>query len=474
MTDLVETAVVSDGDIPCIGTRKGQNSNVNADDNSTPAPPQPEHGRCTYFIPNKGRYCRFHATPDGTRCGNHPVESETKSDQQERIPCPLDPSHSVYKSRLSQHLKVCSKLRQEEIQVRLPFFNKGVNLASGKVACEYAKDLAEEPAEQNQELKQVLLQRLELAYPRAVACVIGPDADPEVLLERSVLSSAGNVSHAEKHEAQNVALTSKAVDRSLLREDSVVVEYGCGRAGLATAICAERPGLRYVLVDRDARRHKIENREEHRVERTLRLRLDIADFDLASMLSAPLTPEQLPRASDFQSGALVASGNQNSGPAERLEQVWQAAAALQSAPWPPQHVLACAKHLCGGATDIALRSVLRRGGNVDASICIATCCHHRCDDVTYVNLPFLKEIGLCGSGGEFEVLASLAGWAVGGRGDVQARRRQGMMVKRCLDLGRVAWIREHLSLQDAAFVEYIEKNVTPENFAIIAGSNAQA
>mmetsp|Transcript_60258 Transcript_60258/g.197008 ORF Transcript_60258/g.197008 Transcript_60258/m.197008 type:complete len:691 (+) Transcript_60258:343-2415(+) len=436
-------------------------------------PPQ-EKGRCTYFVAGKGRYCRFHASPGGERCGAHLAEPE---DDQQRVPCPLDGGHTVYKNRLAQHLKICSKKRQDEILVRQPFFKKGVNGGGGAQA-----ELDQEDRQLEAEvdgslagldLQDTFLVRLAAAFPRAVAEVLGPSVDPEELLARSVVATAGNLAHAEKHEAQNLALTAMISERGLLEGDPVVVEYGCGRAGLATAVLAEKPGIRCVLVDRDAPRNKMEHRQEHRGERVLRLRLDIADFDLAALLQAPLDPAALPRAADFKGEALQVSSttdaNGNSGPAERLEELWKAAAALQAAaPWPPSRLLACAKHLCGGATDIALRSLQGRPGGVEASVCIATCCHHRCDSVSYLNVPFLQRLGLCEAEGEFARLASLAGWAVGGRGDVRAKRHIGMMAKRILDLGRVAWLREAMGLKDAALAEYIGKEVTPENIAIVA------
>lgn len=392
---------------------------------------------------------------------------------------------------MKQHLKQCSKRRQDEILVRQPFYRKGVNLGgSGDLASEAgpaeglpgASDAVVEPAAAESApgggdgaALASLLERLAVAYPRAVAEVLGASTDAEELLQRSVLAAAGNVAHAEKHEVQNAALTDLIMEWGLAGSEALVVEYGCGRAGLAASVLARRPGLRCVLVDRDARRHKMENRQAHRAEAVLRLRLDISDFDLEALVARePLAArETLPSAADFSGEALRTAsshcnGSGHLGPAERLEELWKAAAALQVPPWPPGRLLACAKHLCGGATDIALRSLVGRGAAA-AAVCIATCCHHRCDDVSYVNLPFLQGFGLCESGGEFARLASLAGWAVGGRGDVVEKRRIGMMAKRMLDLGRVAWLREALGLQDASLAEYIEKDVTPENIAIIAG-----
>ena len=51
-------------------------------------------------------------------------------------------------------------------------------------------------------------------------------------------------------------------------------------------------------------------------------------------------------------------------------------------------IFCVAKHLCGGATDLALASILQKKEDVHG-IAIATCCHHCCDLKTFSNLPFL-------------------------------------------------------------------------------------
>jgi tRNA:m4X modification enzyme len=61
-------------------------------------------------------------------------------------------------------------------------------------------------------------------------------------------------------------------------------------------------------------------------------------------------------------------------------------------------VVAVSKHLCGGATDLALRAVHLAAVPGDAEpaidvhgIAIATCCHHRCTWDQYVSQAWFKE-----------------------------------------------------------------------------------
>eukprot|EP00971_Amphidinium_carterae_P112318 2224775-Amphidinium_carterae.1 len=250
-----------------------------------------------------------------------------------------------------------------------------------------------------------------------------------------------------------------------LAKAAVIVEYGCGQGGLGVGIRDAMPEARCVLVEREARRRKLERAAVQQGQPILRLRVDIADFSLPALLK----PSSGTQVREWKKA--VGGGG---SPAERLQMQWQAAEDLRAPPWPPKRVLACAKHLCGGATDIALRSL-----SVDCKtdtmlgVCMATCCHHRCDTATYINLPFLDHIGLVACDADMKKLAKLASWAVGGTGanlvGAMQRRRIGLMVKRILDIGRVQWLRDQVSLDDATLVHYIEKEVTPENVLIIAG-----
>jgi len=72
-------------------------------------------------------------------------------------------------------------------------------------------------------------------------------------------------------------------------------------------------------------------------------------------------------------------------------------------------VVITGKHLCGGATDLALRCAVHtlaphigKGaesveevegeGGVLKGIAIATCCHHRCDDLSYVASAWVRRV----------------------------------------------------------------------------------
>ena len=80
---------------------------------------------CELFLPQKRRQCRFPAVKGERFCTHH--REGSAADNTERVPCPLDPSHSVYTRDLEAHLKKCSRVRAEGLVRAQPFFREGVH-----------------------------------------------------------------------------------------------------------------------------------------------------------------------------------------------------------------------------------------------------------------------------------------------------------------------------------------------------------
>ena len=100
------------------------------------------------------------------------------------------------------------------------------------------------------------------------------------------------------------------------------VEFGAGRAGLSSFVAAKLLSLEnkqnvFIAIDRDSRRFKLD-KEFKGLMLTYRERLDIADFNLKTFV------HEKNLAGDIKSG---------------------------------YQIIAIAKHLCGGATDLALTSM---------------------------------------------------------------------------------------------------------------------
>jgi tRNA:m4X modification enzyme len=149
---------------------------------------------------------------------------------------------------------------------------------------------------------------------------------------------------------------------------------------------------------------------------------------------------------------------------------------------PVTKITVVAKHLCGSATDLALNCLLRLPEQIEASLCIATCCHHACTWESYVGRELFKDL-VNMTEAEFMQLRVASSWATakkddhadaggtGGAGGGNEKLEIGRKVKTCLDAGRCLWILENLkTLDNVEYQCYIDPVVTPENFLILAGS----
>jgi tRNA:m4X modification enzyme len=185
------------------------------------------------------------------------------------------------------------------------------------------------------------------------------------------------------------------------------------------------------------------------------------------------------------------------------------------------------KHLCGSATDLSLRCLLEpaRGGATGTpetkkktllkngyrplGVCVATCCHHRCEWGSYVNREFMLEHGFGAK--EFGWFAKMSSWATE-RGDPRSlpradskrkrnesreeeraaakpsRRAQslpldgldvpntekvelGGMAKTFLDVGRLKYLEK---FGFAGSVRgYVERNTSPENRVLVAKKTSE-
>jgi len=159
------------------------------------------------------------------------------------------------------------------------------------------------------------------------------------------------------------------------------------------------------------------------------------------------------------------------------------------------------KHLCGGATDLALRCIAdcrlpsssyegpAEGDPAAApearpgvlALGIATCCHHRCTLDTYVGAEVLGELGFAAQ--DLEHIFWLSSWATlkgGVHGAVEAPGREdlyfssiplerrvetGRRCKQLLDAGRLEWLRRRG--YKASGVRYVTREVTPENYLLV-------
>ena len=91
------------------------------------AGPNPEEGRCNFFVATKNRHCKMLCLPNERYCGEHMNEA-TVDGGRRRVPCPLDPKHTVFEDYLQRHMAKCnSRPAPKE-----PFYELGINRPGSK------------------------------------------------------------------------------------------------------------------------------------------------------------------------------------------------------------------------------------------------------------------------------------------------------------------------------------------------------
>ncbi|CAH0591722.1 unnamed protein product [Chrysodeixis includens] len=384
--------------------------------------------QCQYFVVRKKRLCRMTVRPGRQYCGEHEPQPKTEDGQDDtRIPCPNDPKHTVYVSKLEKHLSICNARATEQPPYIVPSIN-----APTETEVFLRKPLSEIP----KEIVAQVIKKIDLIYETHVKDHI--TSAQEHPIHSTVLEEFSESDRAEsslRHLRQVSSLLWLVEDEGLVEDNTCYVELGAGKGHLSyyacNAWCEEGGSSAALLVDRASLRHKRDNKLRGRAAQ--RLRADLAHLALA----------RVPR---------VAAANA---------------------------VVGLAKHLCGVATDYALRCIAA-DGVVDKTrgIVLATCCHHRCERAAFVGNRHLQELGV--SGDEFNVMLGVVSWATcgsGGRGrgagagEQAARAGAGRRAKRVLDWARVLFLRERGFT--ATLCRFVPSAVSPENICIVASKCAR-
>ncbi|XP_064477031.1 tRNA:m(4)X modification enzyme TRM13 homolog isoform X2 [Ornithodoros turicata] len=404
--------------------------------------------QCSYVLPKKRRRCRMKAFSEYDYCGEHLLIADVTLDSDhERIVCPLDPTHTCFVSLLEKHLKKCNARHKNNQVYFVENCNSGIQtpIAVHKVAL---NDLSDEQLE-------AVITKMDSIYKKHVNephwhlnCA-GEELEEEI--DRFSGSSV-----AVKHLRQQAALLGLAREHNLLSlEDVCYAEFGAGRGRLAYWIAKSIPeqGCSVLLVDRAAPRHKFENKLDDSFTAVERIRIDIQHLELGN----------------------VESVKRHRG-----------------------NVVGFCKHLCGEATDFALRCMTTSKSSRDTELhlqgaVMAVCCHHRCSWNSFVGRSHLELWGI--SQADFAVLRCLAGWATcacsqdGSKSEkdevdeneqkegsnvqrvtrlclsVAERQEIGRRCKLLLDTARVAYLTQ-LGFR-ASVVYFVTPCVTPENVAIL-------
>ncbi|NXT17368.1 TRM13 enzyme, partial [Syrrhaptes paradoxus] len=448
----------------------------------------PAPGRCAYFVERKKRFCKMIPAPGRRFCGEHGQQEE--ENDRKRIPCPLDPKHTVYEDQLQKHLKKCNSREKPKPVYFVQDINAGL------------KDVAEVPEKQvpisslsKEELENLII-KLKKATNGLELCLKEQILSHQALQE--ALNDPKNGEPAFKHLKQQASILGNMEKLHLLGPGRCFVEFGAGRGKLSHWVdvaLQNVENVQFVLVERATTRFKVDGKHKRRDSIFERLQVDIQHLCLNKV--PVLEKKKLP-------------------------------------------VVGIGKHLCGAATDLALRCLVESyttccdGENEEpapkrsrndstevaynksdnesnkddcklvAGIVIALCCHHKCDWTHYVGREFFKSVGL--GPVEFNYFQRMSSWATCGMREttskastaegsedqsndteeheqtfskteggsdtlqgiltVEERKEIGSLCKRLIDHGRIEYLQQRG--YKAALQYYTESAVSLENVLLTA------
>uniref|UniRef100_A0A672UDH8 tRNA:m(4)X modification enzyme TRM13 n=2 Tax=Strigops habroptila TaxID=2489341 RepID=A0A672UDH8_STRHB len=421
-------------------------------------------------------------------CGEHGQQEEENG--RKRIPCPLDPKHTVYEDQLQKHLKKCNSREKPKPVYFVQDINAGL------------KDVAEIP-EKQVPLSSLSKEELENLITKLKKASNGLEFHlKEQILSHQALQEAlndpKNGESAFKHLKQQASILGNMEKLHLLGPGRCFIEFGAGRGKLSHWVdvaLQNVENVQFLLVERATTRFKVDGKHQRRDSIFERLQVDIQHLCLSKV--PILEKKKLP-------------------------------------------VVGIGKHLCGAATDLALRCLVEsyttccdaenepapkrsrtdetevasnnpadnESGKADckpvAGIVIALCCHHKCDWTHYVGREFFKSVGL--GPVEFHYFQRMSSWATCGMREtttkgsaseeseeqtnhteeheqtfskmqsgpdtlqgiltVEERKEIGCLCKRLIDHGRIEYLQQRG--YKAVLQYYIEAAVSLENVLLTA------
>ncbi|KAM4738812.1 tRNA:m(4)X modification enzyme TRM13 homolog isoform 2-T2 [Anableps anableps] len=371
----------------------------------------PLPGRCRFFVQKKNRFCKMVPGKGRSFCGEHATMEEGGAGSR-RITCPLDPKHTVARENLEKHLKKCNSREKP----RPVYYVENIN--AGRV-------------DRDQKLPEVTLAErsraeLESLVEKLKTAVEGLQEDMEdrtlshpVLQEE--LNDPKNGGSAHKHLKQQASILGHLQEMGLLKRGRCFVEFGAGRGKLSHWIHRalqnpENPGtcedekitedpepsedLQLLLVERCSTRFKVDGKHQDSGVAFQRLQVDIQHLDLRKV--PLLRRKALP---------LVGVGKHLCGAATDLAlRCLLGTAGVGEDPEPPPKRLKGSEAAPGTEGDPETGS--GSGSGPVLGLAVALCCHHCCEWRHYVGQHFFLQRGL--GPAEFAAFCRMSSWATCG------------------------------------------------------------
>lgn len=476
-------------------------------------PVAPRGEGCMHWTRRKESFCSKPCSAGTFFCEAHETSNRG------RVPCPLDPKHSVVLTKLSGHLRVCrgdggGKTADEDDNappgaddsecMELRFLARRLLRALWDCGALVDGEVCpEQPGEEEFDIRTIVEISCDKEAdepggsfdppwpsgadlrlrPRPLEVLLPPCFEVAVAaLGPDVAAGKQRAQKAEKHALQQASIAGHleragwlslldgncggvetCVQKIRARAGLCLVEFGAGTAQLSSAIAsASREAVeQHVLVDRQGARrcadHGLGSGDTASAVR--RVQCDIGDLDLRSALRAECKH---------------VCGADAAGSVE---------------------VIGVGKHVCGAATDLTLRCCagfvgsagdgvagVGAGGAADSrlrGVALALCCHHVCSWSSFVGQEWLVTRGISQQDfdgmrrfcklahSQYKQRSSPAPAPVSEAARAAAARAElGHLSKRLLDEARSAWLRG-LGWR-TRLLRFVPRSVSPENALLLA------
>uniref|UniRef100_A0A674K0L9 tRNA:m(4)X modification enzyme TRM13 n=1 Tax=Terrapene triunguis TaxID=2587831 RepID=A0A674K0L9_9SAUR len=454
----------------------------------------PVPGRCGYFVERKKRFCKMIPAQGRLFCGEHGHQEE--ENDRKRIPCPLDPKHTVYEDQLQKHLKKCNSREKPKPAYFVQDINAGL------------KDATEILDEQVSPFLCYFKEQIDKkgGEPFCFLYFFFPDQMLSHQALQEALNDPKNGESAFKHLKQQASILGNMEKLHLLGPGRCFIEFGAGRGKLSHWVdiaLQDAENVHFLLVERATTRFKVDGKHRKRDYIFERLQVDIQHLCLNKV--PILEKEKLP---------VVGIGKHLCGVATDL--ALRCLVESYATQYDERNEEPSPKRFKSDKTDIAFNNSAdeRSGKNVSenwkpvAGIVIALCCHHRCQWKHYVGREFFRTVGL--GPVEFNYFQRMTSWATCGMREtiteastvdakskdqnsdteehdqvhnriecssdslqglltVEERKQIGRLCKLLIDQGRIKYLQQRG--YNAALQYYIDSTVSLENVLLTAVSS---
>ncbi|CDK27501.1 unnamed protein product [Kuraishia capsulata CBS 1993] len=402
-----------------------------------------ERLQCTFYIEAKKRHCGMTRHAANKFCSEHLAKSNHSPTVQvanglefKRVPCPVDPKHTVWEHKLAKHVQKCSSLAKP---ITASWFELDCN------SCKVTDNVLK--GHPTDEEFVAFVEKLEKIYEVCGFAEIPLEQltyEKEGLQERFEILKESN----QKHVIQQSSMIQHLEQLGALSDSELsFVEFGCGRAELSYYLSkvlqkrneTQKVKTQFLLVDRGNPRMKFDHKMRESGINARRVKVDIKDLIVEKALR------------------------------EEAEQ-------------DTSGYFGISKHLCGVATDLTLRCVINSDLAKFRGMTIAMCCRHCCqyDQLLAGSKDYLTELGI--SRPEFQLmLIKMVSWATSGKESykkgentehftgrsIQERFEIGLKARRIVDESRLRGLRNHGLV--GKLVRYVSFDTSPENCLLIVG-----